>query len=57
MFIFSLINYHRLLEWVHWIYGFCLVSLVAVLVVGTKVLGAGAGSSFRAAFIFSHRSG
>ena len=40
MFILSLINYHRLIDWVHWIYGFCLVSLVAVLVVGTKVLGA-----------------
>jgi rod shape determining protein RodA len=39
MFIFSLINYHRLLEAVHWVYGFCLVSLVAVLIVGTKVLG------------------
>ena len=40
MFIFSLINYHRLLEAIPWIYGFCLVSLVAVLAVGTKVLGA-----------------
>ena len=40
MFIFSLIDYHRLIDWIHWIYGFCLVSLVAVLVVGTKVLGA-----------------
>jgi rod shape determining protein RodA len=40
MFIFSLIDYHRLLDWIHWIYGFCLISLVAVLVVGTKVLGA-----------------
>src|ERR1700761_6113321 len=39
MFIFSLINYHRLLESVPWIYGFCLVSLVAVLAVGTKVMG------------------
>ena len=39
MFVFSLINYHRLLESVHWIYGFCLISLVAVLAVGTKVIG------------------
>ena len=39
MFLFSLINYHRLLESVHWIYGFCLLSLVAVLAVGTKVMG------------------
>jgi rod shape determining protein RodA len=40
MFLLSLIDYHRLLEIIHWIYGFCLVSLVAVLAVGTKVLGA-----------------
>jgi rod shape determining protein RodA len=39
MFTFSLINYHRLLEGVHWIYGFCLVSLVGVLIFGTKVMG------------------
>ena len=39
MFLFSLINYHRLLEAVHWVYGFCLVSLVAVLIFGTKVMG------------------
>jgi rod shape determining protein RodA len=39
MFIFSLINYHRLIESVHWVYGFCLVSLVGVLLFGTKVLG------------------
>lgn len=40
MFALSLIDYHRLLEIIHWIYGFCLVSLIAVLTVGTKVLGA-----------------
>lgn len=40
MFMLSLIDYHRLLEIIHWIYGFCVASLVAVLVVGTKVLGA-----------------
>ena len=40
MFVLSLIDYHRLIDYVHWIYGFCLISLVAVLVVGTKVLGA-----------------
>ena len=39
MFVFSLINYHRLLEAVHWIYGFCLLSLIGVLLFGTKVLG------------------
>jgi rod shape determining protein RodA len=40
MFVLSLIDYHRLLEIIHWIYGFCVFSLVAVLAVGTKVLGA-----------------
>jgi rod shape determining protein RodA len=40
MFGLSLIDYHRILDIIHWIYGFCLVSLVAVIVVGTKVLGA-----------------
>ena len=40
MFVFSVIDYHILVDWVHWIYGFCIVSLVAVLAVGTKVLGA-----------------
>jgi rod shape determining protein RodA len=40
MFIFSAINYHRLIDIVHWIYAFCLVSLVAVLLVGTRILGA-----------------
>jgi rod shape determining protein RodA len=40
MFILSVIDYHVLLEYVHWAYGFCLVGLIAVLVVGTKVLGA-----------------
>jgi rod shape determining protein RodA len=40
MFVLSVIDYHRLLDWIHWIYGFCVVSLIAVLAVGTKVLGA-----------------
>jgi rod shape determining protein RodA len=40
MFIFSVIDYHRLVDFIHWIYGFCIVSLVAVLAIGTKVLGA-----------------
>ena len=40
MFILSLIDYHILLDIAVWAYGFCLVSLVAVLAVGTKVLGA-----------------
>ena len=40
MFVFSMIDYHALLNSIRWVYGFCLVSLIAVLVVGTKVLGA-----------------
>jgi rod shape determining protein RodA len=40
MFIMSVIDYHRLLEFIHWIYGFCVLSLVAVLAIGTRVLGA-----------------
>ncbi len=40
MFIFSKINYHKLIDYVPWAYGICLVALVAVLAVGQKVLGA-----------------
>ena len=40
MVIVSRIDYHALLDSVHWIYGFCIFSLLAVLVAGTKVLGA-----------------
>src|ERR1700722_4276335 len=40
MFIFSVINYNRLLEAITWIYGFWLVSVIAGLGGGTKVLGA-----------------
>ena len=40
MFIFSKIDYHRLLDWVPWAYGIFLVSLVAVRIVGHKALGA-----------------
>ena len=40
MFVMSKIDYHRLLDIIWWAYGFCLVSLVAVKLVGTKVLGA-----------------
>ena len=39
MFVLSLIDYHILLDIAVWAYGICLVSLVAVLVVGTRVLG------------------
>ncbi len=40
MFVMSKIDYHRLLDVIWWAYGFCLLSLVAVKLVGTKVLGA-----------------
>ena len=40
MFVFALVDYHRLLGISYWAYGFSLVSLLAVKVVGTKVLGA-----------------
>ena len=42
MFIVAKIDYHRLLDWVPWAYGFCLVALAAVLVpgIGHKALGA-----------------
>ncbi len=39
MFVMSVIDYHRLLSSIYWIYGFCLLSLVAVLAVGTRVMG------------------
>lgn len=39
MFVMSIIDYHKLLTAIYWIYAFCLVSLVAVLAVGTKVNG------------------
>jgi rod shape determining protein RodA len=39
MFIMSVIDYHKLLSAIYWIYGFCLVALVAVLAVGTRVNG------------------
>ena len=40
MFAISLVDYHRLLEISYWAYGVSLVSLVAVRLVGQKVLGA-----------------
>jgi rod shape determining protein RodA len=40
MFLFSKIDYHKLIDFVPWAYGVCLVALVAVLAVGQKVLGA-----------------
>ncbi len=40
MFLISLIDYHRLIDIVPWAYGIGIVSLIAVRLVGTKVLGA-----------------
>lgn len=40
MFVVSMIDYHALLDNVHWLYLVSLVSLVAVLVFGKKYLGA-----------------
>ena len=40
MFVVSFIDYHRLIEFAHWAYGVSIVSLIAVLLVGRKVLGA-----------------
>jgi rod shape determining protein RodA len=40
MFLFSKIDYHKLIDFVPWAYGVCLVALAAVLAVGQKVLGA-----------------
>ncbi|HTW47831.1 MAG TPA: rod shape-determining protein RodA [Acidobacteriaceae bacterium] len=39
MFVMSVLDYHKLLGAIYWIYAFCLVSLVAVLAVGTRVNG------------------
>ena len=40
MFILAKIDYHRLLDWAPWAYGVCIVSLLAVKLVGHKALGA-----------------
>ena len=40
MFLMSLIDYHALLDKIHWFYIASVVSLVAVLVIGKKYLGA-----------------
>jgi len=39
MFLISLIDYHRLVDIAHWAYGISIVALIAVLAVGTKVMG------------------
>jgi rod shape determining protein RodA len=39
MFLFSLIDYHRLIDIAHWAYGIGILSLIAVALFGTRVLG------------------
>jgi rod shape determining protein RodA len=39
MFLISLIDYHRLLDIAHWAYGIGILSLIAVALFGTRVLG------------------
>ena len=39
MFVISKIDYHRLLDIIWWVYGFCLVALVAVKLFGHKAMG------------------
>jgi rod shape determining protein RodA len=36
MFVFSKIDYHKLIDWAPWAYGVCLAALVAVKLVGHK---------------------
>ena len=40
MFIVSLVNYQAILDQVHWMYGAAVLSLLAVMIFGTKYLGA-----------------
>jgi rod shape determining protein RodA len=40
MFVISVIDYHRLIDIAPWAYGVGLIALVAVVLVGTKVMGA-----------------
>jgi len=40
MFVFSRVNYHRLLDIVPWLYGLSILSLLAVMIAGKRVLGA-----------------
>lgn len=39
MFLISLIDYHRLIDIAHWAYGVSILSLIAVFLFGTRVLG------------------
>lgn len=39
MFVMSVVDYHKLLTAVYWFYGFCILSLIAVLAIGSRVNG------------------
>jgi rod shape determining protein RodA len=49
MFLISLIDYHRLIDTVHWAYGVGILSLIAVALFGTRVLGGKRWISFHGA--------
>ena len=49
MFLISLIDYHRLIDTVHWAYSIGILSLIAVALFGTKVLGGKRWISFHGA--------
>jgi rod shape determining protein RodA len=49
MFLISLIDYHRLIDTVHWAYGIGILSLIAVALFGTKILGGKRWISFHGA--------
>src|SRR5229473_3477590 len=49
MFLISLIDYHRLIDTVHWAYGVGILSLIAVALFGTKILGGRRWISFHGA--------
>ena len=49
MFLISLIDYHRLIDTVHWAHGIGILSLIAVAAFGTKVLGGRRWISFHGA--------
>jgi rod shape determining protein RodA len=49
MFLISLIDYHRLIDTIHWAYGIGILSLIAVALFGTKVLGGKRWISFHGA--------
>jgi rod shape determining protein RodA len=49
MFLISLVDYHRLIDIAHWAYGIGMLSLIAVALFGTRVLGGKRWISFHGA--------